>query len=145
MNSKPILIPTTFKRFFRQYLELTSPFHKLRAREMDILALLCYFYYIEKSNFQREDDLWRKVFDYDTKLKIKLELGMEDYSLQNLLSSLRKKGVIMGNRISPAYLLPISATSENFTVYFKFEFSTEKTQLEAETDLAKPVLKPAKV
>jgi hypothetical protein len=112
---------------------------------MDVLALLCYFYYIERGNFQREEDLWRKVFDYDTKLKIKLELGMEDYSLQNLLSSLRKKGVIMGNRVSPAYLLPISPTSENFTVYFKFEFNPEQTALQAEADLNKPTLKPAKV
>lgn len=121
-RGKLVKIPVTTKTLFKSYLSLTKPINKLGPKEIDVLSLLLYYNHIEKPNFKRDEDRWRKVFDYDTKMLIKEELDMKDYSLQNILSSLRRKKVIKNNVVMPYYIPDIDG-SDVFKLVFQFEIS----------------------
>ena len=43
-NIKQANINITLKGMFRQWLEITKPFHKLAKQQQDVLALLLYYH-----------------------------------------------------------------------------------------------------
>lgn len=91
--------------------------------EIDVVALLLYYYIEEYDNFKRDEDRWRKVFSYETKLLVRQELSIEDYTLQNALSSLRKKKVVVDNEITSYYVPKINKDTEHFMVIFDFKLN----------------------
>ena len=105
---KTITFKKSDKEIIRSYLEFTKPIHKLTDREMNFLTELIHKYYVEKEYFKREEDLWKKVFDYDSKLEDKKNLGIQDTSLQNLLSTLRKKKAINRDRVVESFIPDLS-------------------------------------
>lgn len=116
---KAIDIPSSIDVFFRQWLgtvKMFKPFSLLRPKEMDVLAQIL------KQNYLLSDipieHRWKIVFDYDIKLQIKEELGgMRDESFQNILSSLRKKGFIVDNRIPDDYCIYPDKTNTLSYIY----------------------------
>lgn len=118
--NKIVNINVPLKRIFSNYLLLTKPFHKLTDREISVLSLLLFYNYLETPNFKKESDRWNKVFHYDTKLKIREELGMEDYALQNTLSTLRKKKAIVDNTI-PKGFIPVFDEKDSFKLIYNFK------------------------
>tara|TARA_R110000868_G_scaffold11475_2_gene56161 strand:- start:2006 stop:2374 length:369 start_codon:yes stop_codon:yes gene_type:complete len=100
---KNIPIKTSSVKFYRQYLELINPLIKLRGKELDVLAqLLLYNNDLKKIP---EEHRWKIIFDYDTKTKIRTELGLSDASMNNNLSALRKKGLIKNNQVMKNFLV----------------------------------------
>lgn len=92
------------------------------------MALFLYYNEIEKPNFKRDEDRWNKVFDYETKALIKDELGIKDYTLQNILSSLRKNKAIVSegdvrNKIPDYYIPNIGMEETKFNLVFSFEIN----------------------
>lgn len=83
------------KKFYFAYVEImVSPIYKLRKREEEILALLLYYNNIKK-HIEEEDRL-KIVFNINTRKKICEELGVTNNIIQQILNSLRKKGLIKG-------------------------------------------------
>jgi hypothetical protein len=111
---------------FRQWLEITKPFHKLAKQQQDVLALLLYYHYMFKKDITTEKVLWKMVFDYDTKAKIKEELGIKDAVLHNNLTILRKKNIIINNQIVSTYIPKLTDNAKNFKVIFNFNLVNEK-------------------
>lgn len=131
MNQKVVKIKSDLKDLYKKYLTILKPLNKLRPKEIELMALLLYYNELEKPNFKHDADRWRKVFDYDTKVKIRDELGVEDYSIQNLLSSLRKKNAVIKedgvNTISRYYIPDISIKDNKFHLIFTFEVDGRET------------------
>jgi len=119
-NIKQANINVSLKQLFINWLDITKKFHGLNNQQQQILALLLYYHYTFKKDITNNKILWKIVFDYDTKLKIKEELNMNDNILQNNLSQLRKKKVIVDNEISPFYIPDLTLDSKNFKVIFNF-------------------------
>lgn len=119
-NIKVASLNVKLKDLFRKWLEITKPFHKLSNQHQDILALLLYHHYVLKREITNEKILWKMVFDYDTKLKIKQELDIKDNLLQNVLSKLRNKKVITDGKISPVYIPNLKQKSKNFRILYNF-------------------------
>jgi hypothetical protein len=125
-NIKQANINITLKGMFRQWLEITKPFHKLAKQQQDVLALLLYYHYMFKKDITTEKVLWKMVFDYDTKAKIKEELGIKDAVLHNNLTILRKKNIIINNQIVSTYIPKLTDNAKNFKVIFNFNLVNEK-------------------
>ena len=70
-NKRQANIKTGRKKFFKHWLSLTKPFHGLRQQEQDVLALLLYHFFELKKDISKEHLVWKMVFDYDTKMKMK--------------------------------------------------------------------------
>lgn len=119
-NVKQANINVNFKGLFKHWLDITKSFHKLTNQEQSILSLLLYYYYEYKKEITNETILWKMVFDYDTKAKIKEELGMKDQVLQNNLTKLRKKNIVQDNQIVKTYIPQLSEDVKNFKVIFNF-------------------------
>lgn len=119
-NVKGVNIKTSIRGLFDKWLQITTPFHKLTKTEQKVLAGLLYYHYIYKRTTKSEIVIWKMVFDYDTKLKIKKELDMTDSMLQNTFSKLRKKNIIKDNRIISTYIPDLSNNSINFKVIYNF-------------------------
>jgi hypothetical protein len=92
-------------------------------QEIKILTLFLFYHNKERKNFAREKDLWKHIFDYDTKLKIREELEIGNAVFQNILTSLRKKKVIKSNQIIPYFILNIKDEDEVFELIFRYKLN----------------------
>lgn len=124
-NIKTANINITLKKLFRQWLEITRPFHQLAKQQQDVLALLLYYHYQLKKDITNEKVLWKMVFDYDTKMKIKKELQIGDPTFRNNLTILRKKNIIIDNRIVPTYIPELTNKAKNFKIIFNYNIVNE--------------------
>lgn len=119
-NIKTANLNVSLKQLFSRWLDITKAFHKLNNQEQEVLALLLYYHYILKKDITNTKILWKMVFDYDTKLKIKEELDMNDSIFQNNLTKLRKKNIIINNEVNPYFIPDLTVDSTNFKVIFNF-------------------------
>lgn len=116
-------ITSNLKHLFKHYLIITKHLNNLRPKEIDVLALILYYNEVEKPNFKNEEDRWKKVLGYDGKIKIRDDLNMEEYNLNNLLTSLRKKGAIVDNKVAPYFIPQIDSDTTDFQVIFNFHIN----------------------
>lgn len=124
-NIKIANLNVKIKNFFFRYVEFLQPFHKLTSQQQKVLALFLYYHYKLQKEITNNKVLWKEVFDYDTKKLISEELDIADQALQNLLSQLRKKNVIIDNQISALYVPALSNNSKTFTITFNFNILHE--------------------
>ena len=120
-NSKVAVIPVDKSQLFYRWLILTRPLHGLKGNQLKVLAWLLYYHHNYKTNIDNEEVVWKMVFDYDTKAKIKEDVGIQDASFQNVLSILRKKGVIVNNRIVEAYIPRLEIGAKEFKLIYHFK------------------------
>jgi len=66
------------------------------------------------------------VFDYDTKMKIKEDLNMKDSALQTVLTKLRKKKIIIDNKVSPIFIPSLELNSKNFKMIYNFNIINDE-------------------
>lgn len=118
MNNGKFKIPCNKKNFYKRWLLITKPFHKLKPRQISVLTELLYYYDMLKDDYKDKDLLWKMIFDYETKLKIRNDLNIEDHIMQNSLTILRKSGVIKNNRIIDKFIPVI----EDNKYKLEFEF-----------------------
>jgi hypothetical protein len=114
------------KDFFFKWVEFTRPFHKLNTRQSDVLALLLYHHFKFQYQITNTKILWKVLFDYDSKITISEELGIQLAALENLLSQLRKRKVIVNNVITPYFIPQIDKKSKTFKLIFNFNIIHEK-------------------
>jgi hypothetical protein len=119
MNIKRI--HTSKQSIFRYWLEFLKPYHKLRNKEIEALSLLLYYRYELSRDISDMSMVDMVLFSTQTRNKIREDLGgMEQKNFNNLLTSLRKKGIIMpGNKINPK-LIP-NMTENGFKLVFDFD------------------------
>lgn len=125
-NGKIANINVSRKRLYYRWLEITKPFHKLTSQQHNILSLLLYYFFEYRKDISNDKLCWKMVFDYDTKQLIKKELGIKDPNLQNVLTTLRKKGVVIDNEIVSTYIPNIEKDSKNFKIIFNFNIVDEE-------------------
>lgn len=125
-NIKQANINVSIKDLFNKWLNITKTFHNLNNQEQNVLSLFLYHHYLLKKDIKNKKILWKIVFDYDTKLKIKEELNLKDTHLQNLMTRLRKKNIIIDGKINPYFIPEITDKSDNFKVIFNFNIINEK-------------------
>lgn len=115
-------INTTERVYFRQALEVIRkipPLDILRSGELDVLGEFMYFNY--KFSHIEEDLRGRLLFDYDTKQNIADNLKIKSSNLDNVITSLRKKGIITRRASINTYGIKIS----NPDILFKFTINKE--------------------
>lgn len=121
-DEKVANINIRLKDFFFKWMEFTKPFHNLNTRQQSVLALLLYHHHRLSFEITNTKILWKIVFDYDTKVLIYEELNIQLGALENLLSQLRKKNVIVDNKITPNYIPYIDKNTKGFKLTFNFNF-----------------------
>lgn len=119
-NVKQANLNVTLKKLFRYWLQITKLFHKLTKQQQDVLSLFLYYHYVYKTQITNDKILWKTVFDYDTRLLISKELNVKEYTIENILTILRKKKIIINNTINSMYIPDLDKDSKNFKIIFNF-------------------------
>ena len=125
-NVKNATINVKIKNFFFRYIEFLKPFHKLSPQQCNVLALLLYYHYKFSKEITNNKVLWKEVFDYDTKQLIIEELGISVAQIENILTQLRKKNVVIDKKISELYIPNIKNDSKTFSITYNFNIIHEK-------------------
>ena len=118
----------TKESFFKMWLMILQPFLKLRNKELDVVAKLLYHRYLislEVKNKEMLDDL---LFSTKMKKQIILELGIPEYAYNNLLTPLRKKGIIIDNSINKQIIPVIKEPFSNFKLVYNFDIVEDAKQ-----------------
>lgn len=119
MNIKRI--HTDKKSIFRFWLEFLKPYHKLRNKEVEALSLMLYYRYELSREIPNIDMVDMILFSTETRGKIRSELSnMSQKVFNNLLTSLRKKGVLTKDNKIHHNLIP-NMTEDGFKLIFNFE------------------------
>ena len=113
---RSLSIPVTKRQFFKAFVEILQPFIKVRNREGEVFAELLYQCYLRRSMASKKD-MFKLVFDYDTRELIQEELDMSSAVFRNTLSALRKKALIVDNAIPKHYLMDLE---EEVKLTFRF-------------------------
>jgi hypothetical protein len=121
-------IQTDSRTVFMYWLEFLKPYHKLANKEVEALSILLYYRWElskEVSNIALVDKL---LFSSEVRLKVREDLGgMKSGVFNNLLTTLRKKGVLSkDNKIIPALIPNIRPESTGFKLIFDFEINDKK-------------------
>tara|TARA_R110000851_G_scaffold296262_2_gene451346 strand:+ start:6483 stop:6863 length:381 start_codon:yes stop_codon:yes gene_type:complete len=124
-NIKIANINIKLKQLFKRWLEITNVFHKLTNQQEKVLALILYYHYKYQKDISNDKILWKIIFDYDTKALIKEELDIKDQVFQNILYQLRKKNIIIDNRVVKTYIPDLEQNSKTFKVTFNFSIIDE--------------------
>lgn len=117
---KIINIPTTLKSMYKHYLTILKPLNKLRSKEIELLAYIMYLNEVYKSSILNQEDRWNKIFSYEGKIKIQEELDLKNYSLNNMLTSLRKSNMIVDNTVPDKYIPKIKEDNKGIQLIFNF-------------------------
>ena len=119
MNIKRI--HTDKKSIFRYWLEFLRPYHKLRTKEIEALSLMLYYRYELSREIANMEIVDMILFSTETRGKIRKDLDdMGQKVFNNLLTSLRKKGVITKDNKINHVLVP-KMTEDGFKLVFNFE------------------------
>jgi hypothetical protein len=119
MNIKRI--HTDKKSIFRFWLEFLKPYHKLCNREVEALSIMLYYRYELSREIPNIEMVDMILFSTETRGKIREELSnMSQKVFNNLLTSLRKKGVLTKDNKIHHNLIP-NMTEDGFKLIFNFE------------------------
>jgi hypothetical protein len=115
---KIIPIVSNKDKFFRQYVELMNPIFKLNGRELDVLSEIIKM----NDSLVSVDEKFRGklLLDYDSKRIMCDNLKMSDASFNNNLTSLRKKGLLLGNNLAKGISVYLGNSLE-FKVIYSFK------------------------
>jgi len=113
-----IRIPTEIGMdFFKRWLEFILPFHHMTPKEMDIVSAYLYKRYELSAAIKDNDLLDRVTMGSDFRDEVRALCDMSLNQFQVLLCKLRKRGVLVNDRIHPK-LIP-NLIADNNTGCFK--------------------------
>ena len=107
INVKNLNVPK--KKFFMYWLQLLKPYHKLRDKEIEMLGLFLNKRHELSQKINDDDLIDTLLFDKIYKDQIRKEMNYSSHQVfNNMLSSLRSKGVIINGKINKG-LIPDSS------------------------------------
>lgn len=108
------------EKFFRVWLELLKPFHKMTNKEMDIVGYLLYRRHQLMLKVQDEKLVNQLLIDRETREEIKRRMGYNtNQVLSNMLTELRSKKILVNGSITRLLIPKIEDGAPNFQLIFK--------------------------
>lgn len=101
------------------YLKLTQPLNNLIKSEIKLVSIILYMYHV--SDEKDIEKRWKNVFSYDNRIKMMEYMDINSSSLNNHLTRLRQKDILINNKIIPNLNPFISKDSEMFEVILRFK------------------------
>ena len=122
-------IKVTKKKFFIYWLQFLKPYHKLRDKEIEMLAHFLVVRDELSSKIKDESLIDDMLFSKNIKDDIKKKMNYSSHQVfNNMLSSLRNKGVIINGRINQGLIPKLNDKKDNFKLIFNFNIVNEAGQ-----------------
>ena len=98
-------LPTSLDgNFFKLWIEVLRPLHKLTNREIDVIASFIKHRYTLSKAISDAAILDRITLSKDTQKEVIKDCGITLQYLQTTMSKFRKNGVIVNGRINPKFI-----------------------------------------
>ena len=101
-----MVIPCTSDTFIRAWLEVLRPIHKLSYREMNIAAHIINKWFILSREVKNREviNVDRLLLNKEGRKELCEELGITPTYLRMVLATLKRREVLIGDKINPKYL-----------------------------------------
>lgn len=119
-NTNIAVFDSKIEDIFKHWLEFIRPVNHLSDKEIDIIAKFLYKKFELEQKINDEDILYTHLFSTAVRNEIMDELDMKADRFNNILSVLRKKEVIVNNRINKLFIPNIDHNAKQFMIIFKF-------------------------
>lgn len=116
----------SLENFFRMWLVILQPFLKLRNKELELLSKLLYHRYLISLEVKNKEMLDELLFSNKVKKQIMKELDLPEHGYNNLLSSLRKKQIIIDKSINKQIIPVITEPFTNFKLVYNIDIKNVK-------------------
>ncbi len=132
-----IYLKCTGDSFYRMWIELLTPFHKLTPRERDVAARLLMQYFRLRDNVKNPDDnadvlrgvMWSKT----SKKDMMTSLGMSPEHFQMTVNKLRVTGFLEGEDINPRFIPHKSPDERRLMLQIVYDWSTPEHPIKNES------------
>jgi hypothetical protein len=121
IKSNPKLKMSPEGDFFRAWVEFLKPVHNLTSREMDVLAAFLKKRYELSNVIIDADTLDTVLMSEGTKREIREECGVSAKHFQVIMSTFRKNGVVVNNKIYLNLIPSVSKEGAGLMIYFSFK------------------------
>lgn len=112
------------KKFFTYWLKFLKPYHHLRNKELELLALLLIKRHELSQKISDDSLVDIMLFERKTREELRTEMKYANHGvLQNMLSGLRSKGVITDNKINKLLIPNLERNSNNFKLVLNFNIN----------------------
>lgn len=114
--------------FFRYWFDVLHPFHGLSKGQVLVIATFVKYRYELSKSITDPKVLDEVLMSREVKNKIRDECGISKGQFQVICSQLRKKGLILGERLNPKFIPKLDLDSKDFKllILFKFEDSIKE-------------------
>lgn len=122
-------IPTSFsdkrRNFFRIWLELMKPMHKLTSKEIEVLAAFLQKRLELSKSIVDSNVLDQILLGTEIRKQVREELGLTPTHFHVIVTKLKKAGIIVNNRINKRFIPNIRNDAEGYKLVFLFEFEKD--------------------
>ncbi len=115
-----VVIPTDNNSFFRAWLQVMRPIHKLTPKEMDFFAIMLKKRAKIASEIKDSFIIDSLLFKEESKAEMLKEAGITDSHMKIILHNLRKNNVLINKRVNPRYI-PDWEEGKPFRLMFIFK------------------------
>lgn len=123
-NTAVVRIPTSVDGdFFRYYLELLAPIHKLTPRETDVFAAFLKERYRLSKIIPDDSIVSQLMMSTDTIRILQEKCEMSSSHFNVIFCKLRKLGFIKDGHVDSKYMPDIDKDTDKFNLIFYFDFN----------------------
>lgn len=111
--------------FFKYWLIILRPSHKLTDKEIDIVA--CFLKHRQElsSKIVDEELLDQVLMSEDVKRKVQQECNMPSQYFQVMLSKFKKKGVIVNGKLNKKFIPRLRGEENSYRLLFLFDLNNK--------------------
>lgn len=118
--------PIKDRVFFKSWLELLKPYHRLTSKAIELASVLLeQRYMFEQRGVSDEGLLNKLVFSTENKRKIREDLNLKKEHFQYLLTLLRNAKIVINNTLNPRYIPNIKKDDKKFCISFIFKLDDD--------------------
>lgn len=125
MHDKPnnlVRIPCSLdKDFFKYWFVFLRPFHNLTDREIDVVVSFLKYRFELSQKISDKDILNKVLMGEDIKRQIREENNISLQHFQVIMGKLRKKNVIIDNKINPKFIPNLQEGDDKFKLLLLFD------------------------
>lgn len=111
------------------WLEFTKPMHSLMDCEIKVFSRFLYYRYLYSKDILDVNLLDKHILSTEVRSIVKNDLELTQARFQNLMSSLRRKGVFEANgKIKPKFIPNIKQGSKSFKILINFTIADGTTK-----------------
>ena len=123
--NKIIYLKCTASSFYRMWMEMLTPFHKLTSREKDVAARILAQYFILKESIPDVEVLKDVLWSHKSRTDMRESLGISQAHFQMILAKLKTCGFLVDGGINSRYI-PDKTEEPRFLLSVVYDWSSSE-------------------